>query len=216
MRRTIPVTNLPESTQPSAASKPRNFLFLALVCALAFFLTPVMQGQATGSFSGNVVDKSGAGVPNATVTVSSEGTGLSREGKTDTSGHYHVPLLPVGTFNVRVDAQGFQSAESKDLKLQVDEAREIDFSLVPATVVTTVAVTGETIAVETANPSLGQVITSQQVSQLPLNGRDFVQLATLTAGATARWRHADRFRFLWAARGRTAPTGCWMESTTTS
>jgi hypothetical protein len=185
MRRTIPVTNLPESTQPSAASKPRNFLFLALVCALAFFLTPVMQGQATGSFSGNVVDKSGAGVPNATVTVSSEGTGLSREGKTDTSGHYHVPLLPVGTFNVRVDAQGFQSAESKDLKLQVDEAREIDFSLVPATVVTTVAVTGETIAVETANPSLGQVITSQQVSQLPLNGRDFVQLATLTAGATA-------------------------------
>jgi hypothetical protein len=144
-----------------------------------------MQGQATGSFSGNVVDKSGAGVANATVTVSSQGTGLSRAGKTDTSGHYNVPLLPVGTFNVRVDAQGFQSAESKNLKLQVDESLEIDFSLNPATVVTTVAVTGEAVAVETANPSLGQVITSQQVSQLPLNGRDFVQLATLTAGATA-------------------------------
>ena len=144
-----------------------------------------MQGQATGSFSGNVVDKSGAGVPNATVTVNSQGTGLTREGKTDTSGHYNVPLLPVGTFNVRVDVQGFQSAESKDLRLQVDEAREIDFTLVPATVVTTVAVTGEAVAVETANPSLGQVITGQEVSQLPLNGRDFVQLATLTAGATA-------------------------------
>jgi hypothetical protein len=86
---------------------------------------------------------------------------------------------------VRVDATGFQSAESRDLHLQVDEARELDFSLVPATVVTTVAVSGEAVAVETTNPSLGQVITSQQVTQLPLNGRDFVQLATLTAGATA-------------------------------
>jgi hypothetical protein len=67
----------------------------------------------------------------------------------------------------------------------VDEARELNFTLAPATVTTTVAVTGDAVAVETANPSLGQVITSQEVSQLPLNGRDFVQLATLTAGATA-------------------------------
>ena len=65
------------------------------------------------------------------------------------------------------------------------EARELDFTLVPAGVTATVTVAGEAVAVETANPSLGQVITSQQVSQLPLNGRDFVQLATLTAGATA-------------------------------
>jgi hypothetical protein len=105
---------------------------------------------------------------------------------------------------VHIDASGFQSAESKDLRLQVDEARELDFSLVPATVVTTVAVSGDAVAVETANPSLGQVITSQQVSQLPLDGRNFVQLATLTAGATVetnpnsffnsaaavRWPHA--------------------------
>ncbi len=185
MKRTYFFANLLESTAASAATQPRNKIIFALVCALVIFITPYMQGQATGSFSGNVVDKSGAGVANATVTVSSQGTGLSRAGKTDTSGHYNVPLLPVGTFNVRVDAQGFQSAESKNLKLQVDESLEIDFSLNPATVVTTVAVTGEAVAVETANPSLGQVITSQQVSQLPLNGRDFVQLATLTAGATA-------------------------------
>src|SRR6202012_4485974 len=69
--------------------------------------------------------------------------------------------------------------------LQTDEARELNFALVPATVVTTVAVSGEAVATETTNPSLGQVITSQEVAQLPLNGRDFVQLATLTAGATA-------------------------------
>ncbi len=81
--------------------------------------------------------------------------------------------------------RGFQAALSKDLRLQVDENRELDFTLVPASVTTTVTVSGEAVAVETTNPSLGQVITSQEVSQLPLNGRDFVQLATLTAGATA-------------------------------
>ena len=144
-----------------------------------------MQGQVTGSFSGNVADKSGAAVPGASVTATAQATGLARESKTDTAGHYLIPLLPVGNYTVRVDATGFQSAESKDLPLQVDQARELDFSLVPASVVTNVAVTGEAVAVETGNPSLGQVITSEEVSQLPLNGRDFVQLATLTAGATA-------------------------------
>ena len=147
--------------------------------------SPVIRAQATGSFSGNVLDKSGSAVPGVTVIATSQGTGLARNVKTDNSGHYLLPLLPVGTYTVHVDASGFQSAESRDLHLQVDEARELDFSLAPAAVVTTVAVSGEAVAVETTNPSLGQVITSQQVSQLPLNGRDFVQLATLTAGATA-------------------------------
>ena len=144
-----------------------------------------LYGQAAGSFFGNVVDKSGSSVPGADVTVVSQATGLTRTSKTDSAGHYLIPLLPVGTYTVRVDATSFQGAASKDLVLQVQEARELDFSLVPATVNTSVVVTGDAVTVETGNPSLGQVITAQQVSQLPLNGRDFVQLATLTAGATA-------------------------------
>ena len=115
------------------------------------------MARRIGSFSGNVLDKSGSAVPGATVVATSQGTGMAREGKTDSSGHYLIPLLSVGTYNVHVDATGFQSAESRDLHLQVDEARKLDFSLVPATVVTTVAVTGDAVAVETANPSLGQV-----------------------------------------------------------
>jgi hypothetical protein len=168
-----------------ARTESYRAFFFAVVCVLAIMIAPVVRGQATGSFTGNVADKSEGAIPGANVAVTSEGTGLERDGKTDDAGHYLIPLLPVGTYSVRVDAAGFQSAESKDLRLQVDEARELDFTLVPATVVTTVAVSGEAVAVETTNPSLGQVITSQEVSQLPLNGRDFVQLATLTAGATA-------------------------------
>ena len=159
--------------------------FLLVSSAWALAICPAVHGQATGSILGSILDKSGSGVAGATVTITSQTTGLQRTVKTDEAGHYLVPLLPVAVYTVRVDASGFQSVENKDLHLQVDEARELDFSMVPATVVTTVTVAGDAVAVETTNPALGQVITSQEVSQLPLNGRDFVQLATLTAGATA-------------------------------
>jgi hypothetical protein len=185
MNRIMPSATCPGSANGLADKKIHGALLFAVVCVLALMSTPVIYSQATGSFSGNVLDKSGSSIPGATVIATSQGTGLPREVKTDSSGHYLIPLLPVGTYTLRVDATGFQSAESKDLKLQVDEARELDFTIMPATVVTTVAVSGEAVAVETGSPSLGQVITSQEVSQLPLNGRDFVQLATLTAGATA-------------------------------
>ena len=160
-------------------------LFLIVIFILTVLVAPAMQGQATGSFSGNIVDKSGSAIPGASVVVTSQGTGVARGGKADGAGHYAIPLLPDGTYTVSVDASGFQKALSKDLHLQVDEARELNFTLVPAGAVETVSVSADAVAVETASPSLGQVITSQQVTQLPLNGRDFVQLATLTAGATA-------------------------------
>jgi len=185
MKCTMVGAKCPRSAEVSSDTNSHNVLRLAFVCVLALMFGSVAHAQATGSFSGNVLDKSGAGVPGATVVATSQGTGLARGSKTDNSGHYLIPLLPVGIYTVRIDAAGFQSAESRDLHLQVDEARELDFSIVPASVVTTVAVTGDAVAVETANSSLGQVITSQQVTQLPLNGRDFVQLATLTAGATS-------------------------------
>ena len=73
----------------------------------------------------------------------------------------------------------------QDIRLQVDEHREVDFSLAPASVTSTVEVSATEVAVETANPTLGQVITSEQVADLPLNGRNFVQLATLTPGTTS-------------------------------
>jgi hypothetical protein len=184
MKRTM-LGKCPKSVEGSADTTCHKILLLVIVCVLTLMISPAMHGQATGSFSGNVLDKSGSGVPGATVIATSQGTGLVRDVKTDNAGHYLIPLLPVATYTVHVDANGFQSAESKDLHLQIDEARELDFALVPATVVTTVAVTGEAVAVESANSSLGQVITSQEVAQLPLNGRDFVQLATLTSGATA-------------------------------
>jgi hypothetical protein len=163
----------------------RMKLFKAVLCVLLLSCSTFVLGQATGSFSGTVSDKAGAVVTGANVRVTSQATGLTREAKTDDSGHYLIPLLPVAFFTVRVEAQGFSPAEQKDVRLQVDEHRELDFSLQPASVSTKVEVNATEVAVETSTPTLGQVITSEEVAQLPLNGRNFVQLATLTPGTTA-------------------------------
>jgi hypothetical protein len=166
---------------------PSMKMRFAMFCGVLLSLfSPLVYGQATGSFAGTVSDKAGAVISGANITITSQDTGLTRETKTDDSGHYLVPLLPVSIYKIHVDAQGFGPAEQKDVRLQVDEHRELDFSLQPASVNQSVEVSATEVAVETANPTLGQVITSQEVSELPLNGRNFVQLATLAPGTTAQ------------------------------
>ena len=157
---------------------------LAAVLCSVLCLCPLLYGQANGSFSGTVADKTGSVVAGASVKITSQGTGLVREARTDDSGHYLVPLLPVAVYTIHVESQGFQTTEQRDVRLQVDEQREINFSLNPASVSQSVEVSAEQVTVETTNPSLGQVITAEEVADLPLNGRNFVQLATLTPGTT--------------------------------
>jgi hypothetical protein len=163
----------------------KRVLLAGIVCTFAFVFSSLAYGQATASFEGTVSDKVGAVVSGATVRAIAQGTGLTRETKTDDSGHYLIPLLPVETYTIHVESAGFQATEQRDIRLQVDEHREINFALNPASVSSTVEVSATEVAVETANPTLGQVITSQQVADLPLNGRNFVQLATLTPGTTS-------------------------------
>jgi hypothetical protein len=163
----------------------KRIIFAVIACLVVLCCGQKTFGQATGSFQGTVTDKSGSAIIGASVKATSQGTGAVREATTDDSGHYIIALLPVSIYTIRVEFKGFQTTESKDLRLQVDEQRELDFALAPASVSSSIEVVANAVAVETANPTLGQVITSQEVSQLPLNGRDFVQLATLTSGATA-------------------------------
>jgi hypothetical protein len=162
----------------------KRTLLVVAFCSLAFSVCPLLYGQATGSFSGTVSDKTGSVITGAKVTVTSQTTGISRESKTDDTGHYLIPLLPVTVYTIRVEAQGFQAGEQKDVKLQVDEHREVDFTMAPGSVTEKVEVSATEVAVQSSNPTLGQVITSEQVADLPLNGRNFVQLATLTPGTT--------------------------------
>jgi hypothetical protein len=166
---------------------------LVAVLSSVFSLCPLLYSQANGSLSGTVTDKTGGVIAGAKVTITSQGTGLTRESTTDGSGHYLVPLLPVSVYTIRVESQGFRITEQKDIRLQVDEQREIDFSLNPASVSSTVEVSATEVAIETTNPTLGQVITAEEVADLPLNGRNFVQLATLTPGTTQSTNPASFF-----------------------
>ena len=150
----------------------------------ALVVCPSLFAQATGSISGTVTDMTGAALAGAKVTATVPATGLTRSSTTNAEGEYVVPLLGVAIYNVEVEQQGFQKGAAQDIRLQVDEHRELDFKLSPSTVQTTVEVSGTAVAVQTSDATLGQVITSQQVNDLPLNGRDFVQLATLTPGVT--------------------------------
>src|SRR6266403_4048455 len=188
----------------------KRIIFAVVVCIAALCLGQAAFGQATGSFQGTVTDKSGSAIVGASVKVTSQATGAVREATTDDSGHYIIALLPVSIYTIRVEFKGFQTTESKDVRLQVDEQRELDFALAPASVSSTVEVVANAVAVETANPTLGQVITSEQVSDLPLNGRDFVQLATLTPG-TSQETNPNSF-FTSAASSEVAARGSFSLS----
>ena len=162
----------------------KRLYFVVVLMLGALGCAQMARGQATGSFLGVVTDKSGSAISGARVTVTSQTTGATREAITDDTGHYLINLLPVSVYTIHVEYQGFQPVETKDVKLQVDEQRELDFALSPSSVTTSVEVVASEVQVETASPSLGGVITAQEVAQLPLNGRDFVQLASLTPGTT--------------------------------
>src|SRR5579859_2370349 len=129
----------------------KRVLWVLICCAASLLPCAPAFGQATGSLFGTVSDPSGALVPAAVVTATSQGTGIQRETRTDADGHYVLPLLPIGTFTLKVIASGFQPVQQKDLVLQVDENREVDFTLATATVQQTIEVSGTPVAVETSN-----------------------------------------------------------------
>jgi hypothetical protein len=163
----------------------KNHLRVVIFTSFIFsFFPSLVQAQATGSISGTVSDASGAAISGAKITVSSEVTGVVRDATSDAGGHFVIPLLGVASYSVRAEFKGFQTSEAHNVTLQVDEQRELDFKLAPASVQQNVEVSATAVEVQTTNPTLGQVINSQQVAELPLNGRDFVQLATLTPGTT--------------------------------
>ena len=122
------------------------------------------------------------------VTVTAQATNTTREATSDDSGHYVVPLLGVADFTIRIEGAGFKPSEAKDVRLQIDEHRELDFKLAPASVSTSVDVNATEVAVQTSNPTLGEVITSQEVAELP---EDFWVLPDGRMLRIARQRHPN-------------------------
>ncbi len=139
-------------------------------------------GQCGGSISGTVKDQSGSVIPNANVTVREVNTGLSYQTNTDSKGHYTLPVLPVGHYELSVEATGFRSYQRKVIVLDTNAALTLDASLEVGSVAQTVSVTDNTLHVETSSTQMGQVISGRQMTAVPLNGRSYTDLLSLQPG----------------------------------
>ena len=142
-----------------------------------------VNGQAdTGTIVGTVADSSGAGVPNAAVTVTQVGTDTKTSVKTDAQGTYIATPLRIGNYAVSVEVNGFKTETRTGIVLQVQDRLRVNFALQIGSVNETVNVAAAVPVVDTESSALGDVIGSEQITDLPLNGRDYTQLATLTTG----------------------------------
>ena len=157
----------------------------ALGCILlgAVVAPDALLGQADmGTIAGTVVDSSGATVPNGAVTLIRVGTDTKTSVKTDSQGGYTATPLRIGSYSVTVEAPGFKTEKRTGIVLQVQDRLRVDFTLQIGSVNETVTVQAPTPVVDTESSALGDVIASKQITDLPLNGRDYTQLATLTTG----------------------------------
>ncbi len=145
-----------------------------------FGLSPAHAQEAT--LLGTVTDASGAVVPGATVTVVNMETNVSTKAVPNDVGQYVAPNLPPGRYEIRAEATGFKKKTVTNIVLLVAQKARVDISIEVGAVTESVEVTGQAPVLENGTAELGQVIDQQQVAQLPLNGRDFMQLALLTAG----------------------------------
>ena len=133
-----------------------------------------------------MTDSSQAAIPGATVTVTNVGTNAQRTAVTDGEGRFSVPALPPATYHIKVELQGFQTAELPNFVLRQGETARPTITLGIATVTESVTVTGEAPLLQTQSASVGQVINEKQIEDLPLNGRTVLSLASLSAGVTPR------------------------------
>ncbi len=151
--------------------------------------------QTFGEISGLVTDSSGAVVLGATITVTNQQTNFTRGTTSNSTGNYNFPSLPPGLYDVRAEMQGFQTEVRSAVELQVQQSARIDFRLNIGSLTETVQVTGGAPLLNTENASVGTVIEQKRIEDLPLNGRSFISLISLStnviSGQTSSGGFAD-------------------------
>ena len=137
-----------------------------------------------GEITGTAADSTGAVIAGAKVTVTNPATNQTRIAETNESGIFSVPALPPGVYSIKVEKQGFGSQVRNDVNLQVGAVLSLDFNLSVGNVAEVIEVTGGAPVLETESTSVGTVIENKRIVELPLNGRNYLQLASLIPGAT--------------------------------
>ncbi|MCZ6490364.1 MAG: TonB-dependent receptor, partial [Acidobacteria bacterium] len=154
-----------------------------LVLSVILFSASLAMAQLTrGTISGSVTDQSGAAVPGAAITVTNVDTGIARSLETGSTGRYEAPNLPVGNYEVRASLGGFQTSIRAGITLSVGRTAVVDHVLQVGEVAQAVTVTGEAGMVETTSATVSNLVSEEQVVDLPLNNRDLVALTYLQPG----------------------------------
>ena len=146
------------------------------------FLAPAAFAQ-TAQITGRITDSSGAVVPGAMVKVTAVATGAGRDVPANGEGYYTVPLLLPGDYTVSVEMEGFRRITRSGISLSVDQRAELNFSLEVGSVSEKMVVLADAAQLDTVQGSQGQVIDNKRIVELPLNGRNYEELALMSAGA---------------------------------
>jgi len=153
-----------------------------LLFLIGLLSAAISWASVGGSISGTVRDPSGNVVPKTSVTVREVNTGLVYQTRSDSSGYFTLPVLPVGHYELIAQADGFRGYQRKDIVLDTSAALTLDASLQVGNVTETVSVSDEALHVETIGTQLGQVLTGSQMTAVPLLGRSFTDLLSLQPG----------------------------------
>lgn len=159
----------------------RRSVLAGLVLAV-LLAVPAIAQQTTGNISGRIVDQQGAIIPGATVTAVNTATGFNRTVVSDSVGIYTLTALPVGSYDIKVELSGFQPTNRKGVVVNVSQTVSIDLTLSVAALAENVTVTGQTPLIETTSSAVGGVVDVDKIEALPLNGRQFANLAMTVAG----------------------------------
>jgi hypothetical protein len=167
----------------------RRYLFGAAVFVLLACVSAFAQ-QTTGTITGRVVDQQGAAIPGATITAKNLANGFTRTEVSDTEGVYRLAALPVGIYEVNAELQGFSTVSKKDVEVNVAQVVAVEFALKVAALAETVNVTGATPLIQTTASGVGAIVDVKRIESLPLNGRQFANLAATVPGVGLSF-HSD-------------------------
>src|SRR3954469_22767403 len=159
-------------------------LHVMVVLFGALLFSAQAQTSTVATISGTVRDEKGAVVPKAEVTIEAEGTGLARTVNADDNGFYIASSLPAGRYTLTTSPAGFKKTVANSVDLHVGENKVVNLDLQVGQITETVTVASDTATVETRSGELSSLITERQVTELPLNGRNYAQLALMVPGVS--------------------------------
>ena len=156
---------------------------IGIVLLIVFLGAPsIARAQTTASVSGRVQDASGAVLPGVLVTARQPDTGFERTATSDADGRYALPSLPSGAYELRAELQGFRTLVRQGIRLAIGDTVSVDLVLEVGGVTEALTVTAETPAVNTRAGELSYLVDARAIEQLPLNGRNYTDLALLQPG----------------------------------